>query len=286
MGRLIVAACVAVGTHAILLMAGPGFLPRPVPPNVLSHPITMTLNVVSPPMPISSPKQATQEVEKEIKIPVSKPKIPKAHRPKVTKKKTVKKRPIPLAKRKAPKPIVKKKREEPTSHRSHEALIQKKSPLPPEPQEPKEQSSDSLEQVDEPSHPDTPVSENANVSQGDFDISNDVLFDADQRVVASLSPSTAPTESIVEARPEYLKNPPPFYPMIAKRRGYEGTVILEILVTKEGKVGDLRVFQSSGYRVLDKAAMRSVKGWSFEPGRRGDKRVDMWVKVPIRFVLR
>jgi protein TonB len=59
--------------------------------------------------------------------------------------------------------------------------------------------------------------------------------------------------------------------------------VLEIQVLKDGTVGDLRVLDSSGYPVLDKAAVKSVRKWLFEPGMQGDLKVDMWVRVPIRF---
>jgi len=32
--------------------------------------------------------------------------------------------------------------------------------------------------------------------------------------------------------------------------------------------------------------MASVRGWLFEPGIKGDKKLDMWVRVPIRFELK
>lgn len=91
---------------------------------------------------------------------------------------------------------------------------------------------------------------------------------------------------IREAIPVYRKNPSPKYPGVARRRGYQGTVIMEVLVNREGRVEDLRLFQSSGYTVLDRAATDSVKNWLFEPGMRGDEKVEMWVKVPVRFRLR
>jgi protein TonB len=88
-----------------------------------------------------------------------------------------------------------------------------------------------------------------------------------------------------EAVPLYRINPPPTYPKIARKRGYQGTVVLEVLVDGNGRVGDLRVSKSSGYKILDRAAMASVKGWAFVPGMRGDQKVEMWVRVPIRFQL-
>jgi protein TonB len=120
-------------------------------------------------------------------------------------------------------------------------------------------------------------------------------------VVASVAPSqekkpdimekpearpAPPPAPLIEAVPMYRKNPVPLYPRVARRRGYEGKVILEVLVNEEGRVEDLRIFQSSGYKVLDRSAMKSVQSWLFEPGRRGDEKLEMWVKVPIRFDLK
>jgi len=91
---------------------------------------------------------------------------------------------------------------------------------------------------------------------------------------------------IIRAIPAYRDNPRPEYPRMAKRRGYQGTVLLEVLVSRSGEVKDLRLLQSSGYHVLDRSAMKSVKYWLFEPGSIGGRNVDMWVRVPVRFELR
>jgi len=91
---------------------------------------------------------------------------------------------------------------------------------------------------------------------------------------------------ITKARPLYKKNPRPVYPTVARRRRYQGTTLLEVLVDSQGRVGELRVFQSCGYEVLDRAALAAVQDWLFEPGRLGDDKVDMWVRVPVRFQLR
>jgi len=93
-------------------------------------------------------------------------------------------------------------------------------------------------------------------------------------------------EEIVKAIPAYRDNPRPEYPRMAKRRGYEGTVLLEVLVNRGGRVEDLRIIESSGYDVLDTSAVKSVKGWLFEPGSIGGRKVDMWVRVPVRFELK
>lgn len=88
------------------------------------------------------------------------------------------------------------------------------------------------------------------------------------------------------AAPLYRRNPPPRYPRIAKSRGYQGKVLLKVLVGRHGRVLDIAVAASSGYRVLDKAALKAVADWLFEPGKKGEKTVEMWVKVPIRFEIK
>ncbi|MBW2631073.1 MAG: energy transducer TonB [Deltaproteobacteria bacterium] len=81
------------------------------------------------------------------------------------------------------------------------------------------------------------------------------------------------------AVPRYLENSPPVYPSIAKRKGYEGTVLLSVKILANGTVAELRVKKSSGYLILDRAALKAVQKWKFEIP------FTMWVDVPVRFVL-
>lgn len=88
------------------------------------------------------------------------------------------------------------------------------------------------------------------------------------------------------ALPLYDKNPPPRYPRRAKKRGVQGEVILEVAVSRNGTVSDCQVFRSSGHSVLDKAALKAVKRWVFQPATENGKPIDMTVNVPIRFELK
>ena len=90
---------------------------------------------------------------------------------------------------------------------------------------------------------------------------------------------------VIIARPLYKQNTSPRYPPRARRMGYEGLVMLKVLVDENGRVADLAVFKTSGYAALDRAAISSVKTWLFEPGTEDGKKKKMWVKVPIRFQL-
>ncbi|WP_157861444.1 energy transducer TonB [Desulfurivibrio alkaliphilus] len=90
---------------------------------------------------------------------------------------------------------------------------------------------------------------------------------------------------ITEARPLYRENPPPPYPRAAQRRHHQGTVILEVLVNRQGRVEELQVAESSGYPLLDQAALAAVADWRFEPGRRNGQTITSTVLVPVSFVL-
>jgi len=59
--------------------------------------------------------------------------------------------------------------------------------------------------------------------------------------------------------------PAPHYPELARRRGLEGDVALRFQVLPDGRVGDVFVEKSSGFQVLDEAAMSAVKSWTFFP---------------------
>jgi periplasmic protein TonB len=78
----------------------------------------------------------------------------------------------------------------------------------------------------------------------------------------------------------------PSYPSTARRAGIQGTTLLGVFVGADGRVGDVVVRESAGHPDLDAAAIDAVKRWRFEPGRRGNEPVSMWVLLPVQFKLR
>lgn len=83
----------------------------------------------------------------------------------------------------------------------------------------------------------------------------------------------------------YASNPPPPYPLAARRRGLEGRVVLRAEILADGHCGRLEVQSSSGHAVLDEAAAATVKTWRFLPARRAGEPVAAWVEIPIVFRL-
>ncbi len=88
-----------------------------------------------------------------------------------------------------------------------------------------------------------------------------------------------------KAYPKNEGNPPPNYPTLARRRGWEGTVQLLVMVLEDGRVGDISVAKSSGHALLDEAALKAVARYQFVPGLQGNKTVSMRVQVPVHFRL-
>jgi protein TonB len=62
--------------------------------------------------------------------------------------------------------------------------------------------------------------------------------------------------------------------------------MLRVRVLENGRVGQVIVEQSAGFRDLDIAAAEAVKKWLFEPARRGKDLVAVWVMLPVKFELR
>lgn len=90
----------------------------------------------------------------------------------------------------------------------------------------------------------------------------------------------------LSARPDYGVNPKPSYPMLARRRGDQGVVLLRVHVRADGSVMTAEIKQSSGSSLLDEAAVQTVReSWRFIPARLNSAPVESWVEVPIRFVL-
>jgi protein TonB len=84
----------------------------------------------------------------------------------------------------------------------------------------------------------------------------------------------------------YGTNPPPPYPATARRRGWEGKVLLRVEVSASGSVRDVVIEKSSGYSCLDEAAQQAVYRWRFKPALQNGRPVPGQVKVPIHFNLK
>jgi protein TonB len=78
----------------------------------------------------------------------------------------------------------------------------------------------------------------------------------------------------------------PEYPVSEIRQLHEGTVLLSLQILPNGRVGEVRIEQSSGYPKLDEAAAREARRWRMKPGTSDGVAMAMWKRVPIKFQLK
>ena len=88
----------------------------------------------------------------------------------------------------------------------------------------------------------------------------------------------------VEELPEAIERVPPDYPQWARANGIQGTVMVQALVGRDGRVKDVRVVNS--IPSLDEPARRAVLEWRFIPAKSKGRPVAVWVGIPVKFSLR
>ena len=100
-----------------------------------------------------------------------------------------------------------------------------------------------------------------------------------------------PTASAAEPAPlvEYevaaveIHNPPPAYPAAARRRGQEGTALVELRILKDGSIADPVVLECVGSPLFAEAALKAVASWRYQPATLGGVPVDRVHRVRFSF---
>lgn len=116
----------------------------------------------------------------------------------------------------------------------------------------------------------------------------------DEPIAEEIEPEEAPppaqvqTAEATEVMPPRVdayqhNNSAPKYPRLSKRLREEGTVLLELLISKEGTVNEVAIKESSGYPRLDRAAMKAVKRWRYTPAHQGNETIAYRYEQPVRF---
>lgn len=85
--------------------------------------------------------------------------------------------------------------------------------------------------------------------------------------------------------PKFLHKELPVYPLIARRMGKEGRVILRLTIDEKGRLLNVEVIENAGYGFAE-AAIDAVKKSTFMPAKKGGKPVASRAILPIRFELR
>jgi periplasmic protein TonB len=100
-------------------------------------------------------------------------------------------------------------------------------------------------------------------------------------LLASCSPAREPI-----TQPEIMPDASPFvYPVELWDQRKRGETLLLLHVTRDGQVDSVQISHSSGEAAFDSAAMAGGRKLRFVPGKLGERPVDMWTKLPVRFSL-
>ena len=87
----------------------------------------------------------------------------------------------------------------------------------------------------------------------------------------------------VEELPEATYKVPPSYPEASRAAGISGTVMVQALVGRDGRVRDAKVVRS--VPELDPEAVAAVEQWRFIPAKTKGRPVAVWVAIPVKFSL-
>lgn len=84
--------------------------------------------------------------------------------------------------------------------------------------------------------------------------------------------------------PKVLYDPNPAYSDVARRAGYQGTVVLWLVVGTDGSGHRIRVQHGAGMG-LDQEAIEAVKTWRFQPATKDGQPVPVMINVEVNFRL-
>ncbi|EON90022.1 TonB [Plesiomonas shigelloides 302-73] len=103
---------------------------------------------------------------------------------------------------------------------------------------------------------------------------------------ASRTAPTSAAQASGSSEPRFRVPPSaPEYPKASRMRRQEGIVLLEVKLGTQGEQLQVVLLKSSGFPLLDRSALKAVKGWQFLPQEINGQGVSHVVRIPVRFEL-
>lgn len=119
---------------------------------------------------------------------------------------------------------------------------------------------------------------------------------AGEKISADNSDNSENSDNLVESgglegfvamtEPVPVSSIKPKYPFRARKRGLEGVVVLDVVVSKWGETVSCLVIDSSGYNDLDNAAKKTILSSKFYPGTMNGEEVESTLRISIRFLIK
>ncbi|MEJ2763722.1 energy transducer TonB [Photobacterium sp. MCCC 1A19761] len=265
--RYVIAGAVSILVHGVLLSAVPNRVAMAMPTG--THATQVSVNLVAPPPP-AQPAQVKPPVQQPESKPVTTPVQTQA--PPVP----VKTKPQPETSR--VKKLVKKAEPVADMHIERTPMAQAKQPQPVVKQpEPVQQPVQEVVKTPIETPKDKPETTNAETQSR-----------PDSQQPPQAAQATAGVNSVPKmvSKPSFATRPSPLtYPSLAKRRGIEGVVKVEVWIDPNGKQIRHLLVKSSGAEILDQAALEAIKRWHFSSHIVDGQAIAHRVQIPVRFQL-
>lgn len=110
------------------------------------------------------------------------------------------------------------------------------------------------------------------------DIANNNLQDISAAKISTDNVAVVTTEIKLKG-----KQIPPQYPSRALRLGQEGKVLIKVFLAEDGSQIEREIINSSGFVLLDKAALKAIKKWDFLPYKTSGKNRKAYIHIPVEF---
>ena len=85
--------------------------------------------------------------------------------------------------------------------------------------------------------------------------------------------------------PTVIRRVEPIYPMVALRARMNGSVVLQCIIDKSGRIRDVHVM-SSTFAAFEQPAIDAVQQWLFAPGTLKGQPVDTIFELTVKFQVR
>lgn len=94
------------------------------------------------------------------------------------------------------------------------------------------------------------------------------------------TPTTIPIISDASVKGRRVQ---PKYPDRSLRMKQEGVVWLRVLISETGARQEIEIYKPTKYALLNQAAIKAVKKWTFAPNMINGQPTKSWVEIPIEF---
>jgi periplasmic protein TonB len=114
---------------------------------------------------------------------------------------------------------------------------------------------------------------------------------SEENTVSKAAFASSGTSVIIETEfgstgaPAFLRREMPVYPMMAKKLGKQGRVVLRLHINEKGRLLNIEVVEGAGYGFTE-SAMEAVKMSSFSPAHKKGVSVASKALLTVRFVLK